>query len=159
MQSKNIFIPYQLLTYQNCSEEEKKLISEAHNAAKQAYAPYSHFKVGTALLLSNGKIVTGNNQENAAYPSGLCAERVALFYAKAQWPYVEIKAMAIICIKNNEIIKNPVPPCGSCRQVLIETQQRQNTPITTYLAGNEEIIKVDSADYFLPFTFNQSFLD
>src|ERR1035437_1956912 len=100
--------------------EDLKLLKEAEKAMHNAYAPYSEFIVGAAVLLENGKLVTGNNQENAAYPSGICAERVAIFYACAQYPKVAVKTIAIICdTKTNE----PVTPCGACRQVIAEYEQ------------------------------------
>lgn len=100
------------------SFSDKKLLSEAQKSAKCAYAPYSNFKVGTAVLLENGKIISGNNQENAAYPSGLCAERVALFYAIAQFPNAKIRAIAITSV-----------PCGSCRQAILEYERKQKSPV------------------------------
>ena len=99
-------------------EEDKKLLSEARKSAKSAYAPYSKFKVGSAVLLGNGKIISGNNQENAAYPSGLCAERVVLFYASSQNPNAIIKSIAITNV-----------PCGACRQAILEYETKQKSPV------------------------------
>src|ERR1700757_2647879 len=106
--------------------EEATLILEATKAMRNAYAPYSKFKVGAAVLLENGKVITGNNQENAAYPSGLCAERVAIYYASAQYPGVPVKAMAVIC---NADTTQPVTPCGACRQAIAEYEQLFNKKI------------------------------
>lgn len=131
--------------------EDSKLLKEAEKAAELAYAPYSEFRVGAAVLLDNGTVIRGNNQENAAYPSGLCAERVALFYAMSQSPAVPVRAIAIICHTNSS---EPVTPCGACRQVIAEYEQRQNRKIrilmgvpgrTTYAASGIQSL--------LPFMF------
>ena len=102
------------------SKEDQDLLQQATAACKKAYAPYSRFYVGAAILLENGKIVTGNNQENAAYPSGLCAERVAIFKASADYPAAQIKTIAVTASSEEFDIDHPVSPCGACRQVLKE---------------------------------------
>ncbi len=122
-------------------------------AGNMAYAPYSGFKVGAAVLLSNGIIVKGNNQENAAYPSGLCAERVALFSANANYPDAHVEAIAICVVKNNQITPLPVSPCGSCRQVMLETEYRYGTPIKIILLGANQINVLQSAHDLLPLCF------
>jgi len=104
------------------SETQVTLINKAIKAAGSAYAPYSKYYVGAAVLLGNGEIITGNNQENAAYPSGLCAERVAIFYAGSQFPDVPATSIAIVAIQNGSIQEEPVTPCGGCRQVLCEKE-------------------------------------
>jgi cytidine deaminase len=134
--------------------QENELIKEAKQAAQNAYAPYSGFKVGAAVLLENGKIITGNNQENAAYPSGLCAERVALFYANANYPDIAVKVVAICAYNKNGLLKNPVAPCGSCRQVMLETEIRFNTKIKTILVGEKNINVIDGITQLLPFNFS-----
>ncbi|GAF04356.1 cytidine deaminase [Saccharicrinis fermentans] len=140
-------------------DEEIELLHKAREAAKKSYAPYSNFKVGAALLLENGEIVTGNNQENAAYPSGLCAERTAIFWANAQYPHIAIKTMAVTAIKKGEIIPSPLSPCGSCRQVMIETETRFNTNIKTILDSQSEIWVIDCAKDLLPLFFYGKDLD
>ena len=138
--------------------EDQKLIEKARKITENSYAPYSHFHVGAALVLENGKIVTGTNQENAAYPSGLCAERVALFWANSEYPDVAVKAIAIAVKTDKGFLKNPAPPCGSCRQVLLETETRFETPIRIILAGNEKIQVIENARSLLPINFDEKFL-
>lgn len=134
------------------------LMVKAEEASKNAYAPYSGFNVGAAVLLENGEIITGNNQENAAYPSGLCAERVALFYANAQFPNTKIKAIALYASSQNAGTLEPVTPCGSCRQVILESQFRQKEPIELILVGTNRIYVVHDASLMLPLHFSKSFL-
>ncbi len=140
------------------STDDQELIKKAKEITKNSYAPYSHFHVGAALLLENGKIITGSNQENAAYPSGLCAERVALFWANSQYPEVAVKTIAIAVKTNSGFLKSPAPPCGSCRQVLLETETRFKTPIKIILAGNEKIQIIENAKSLLPINFDEEFL-
>lgn len=139
-------------------EIEKELIDSAKKIALSAYAPYSEFNVGAAVLLENNIIITGNNQENAAYPSGLCAERVALFYANAQYPDKKVLAIAIVAIKDNKIIVNPVPPCGSCRQAILETSNRFENKIKLILIGNEHYLVINNASELLPLSFSSDFV-
>lgn len=134
------------------SAEDSALRDAAIRAAGRAYAPYSHFYVGAAALLSDGTIVEGNNQENVAYPSGLCAERVALFAAGASFPDIPVLSLAIAAIKDG-IIQLSVAPCGSCRQVMLETEQRYGHPVRILLCGSEETIIIPSAQDLLPFSF------
>lgn len=137
----------------------QNLLYHASEAAHKAYAPYSSFFVGAAILLENNEIITGNNQENAAYPSGLCAERVALFYANAHFPQSKVKAIAITAFVNNEIpVNDPIPPCGSCRQVILESQLKQNEPITLILAGENKIQVIEDASLLLPLHFDKGML-
>ena len=140
------------------SQEEQNLINESREAVKNAYAPYSKFQVGSAVLLENGKIITGTNQENAAYPSGLCAERVAVFYANSMYPDVPVKAVAVSAFTNNEFTEKPVPPCGSCRQVISETETRFKKPIKIFLAGKTKIMVIENAKALLPLNFDDGFL-
>lgn len=136
-------------------ESIKNLINIAKKTAKDAYAPYSKFMVGTAVLLANGKIISGNNQENSAYPSGLCAERVALFYANAKYPKVSIEAIAIAAFQNKKEVLNPIYPCGACRQVIIESQSKQKTPIKLFFVGQKCVQSVSDASLMLPLEFNK----
>lgn len=133
---------------------DKLLLSMAVEASEHAYAPYSEFRVGAALLLENGEIVTGNNQENAAYPSGLCAERVAMFYASAKFPSIPFKAIAITANSDKIAISQPVSPCGACRQVMVEYEILSKNPIKVILAGKSgPIFVIDSVTDLLPFSF------
>ncbi len=137
----------------------KNLAILAIDAKETAYAPYSNFKVGAAVLLQNGAIITGNNQENAAYPSGLCAERVAMFYANAQYPNTPVVAIAVCGANSGGILPNPVSPCGSCRQVLIETEQRFKSPIKVLLIGANKINLIQNSTFLLPLSFSSEQLN
>ncbi len=117
---------------------ESRLISKAKAISKNAWAPYSNFHVGAAVLLENGEIITGSNQENAAFPSGICAERTAVFYANSLFPDVPVKTIAIAASYQDEFIDIPVAPCGSCRQVLLETQNRQKHPMRVLMYGKKK---------------------
>lgn len=140
-------------------EEWQKLLDMAHEAAKKAYSPYSNFKVGAALLLNNGEVVTGNNQENAAFPSGLCAERTATFYASSQYPEVPFNKLAITAINPKEKLTKPVSPCGNCRQALLEYEQKFKQHIEVLLAGEEgEVYVLKSISDLLPFSFSSDYL-
>jgi cytidine deaminase len=140
------------------STEEQNLIRKALDAAEFSYSPYSGFNVGAAILLENKEIITGNNQENAAYPDGLCAERVALFYANSRFPDVPITCIAIAAKTVSGITEGPVTPCGSCRQSLIETENRFSKPIRVIMMGKKKIFSVDSVRDLLPLSFDSSFL-
>ncbi len=134
--------------------EEGMLLQKAREAVNSSYAPYSEFHVGAAVLLENGEVITAGNQENAAYPSGLCAERVALFYAKSKYPDVKVKSVAITARAKNFSIEGPLPPCGACRQVIAETEKRQDSPISIVMAGEKgPVHKVTGIESLLPFTF------
>ena len=146
-------------TIQELPTDIQNLMHEAVAIRKTAYAPYSHFKVGTAILLDNGEIIVGSNQENAAYPSGLCAERVAVFYAGAKYPEAKILKMAISASSDNTTTSAPIPPCGACRQSLAEYEIKQNTPIEIYFMGEiGSIYKSDSLKNLLPLLFDKKFL-
>lgn len=135
-----------------------ELLSAAKQICDQAYSVYSGFSVGAAVLLDDGTIIKGNNQENAAYPSGLCAERVALFYANANYPDKKVLAIAVTAKKNGKTVSHPTPPCGGCRQVLFETERRFNHPMKVYLMGTESVSVFDSAAELLPLAFDHTFL-
>jgi len=141
-------------TLEELPEIEKKLIEKAKSASVNAYAPYSKFLVGAALLLENGEIITGNNQENAAYPSGLCAERTAMFYANANYPDVPVTTMAVAAQNVGGFLKDPIAPCGSCRQVLLETEHRYGKKLRILLYGASEIAILDSVKDLLPLSFS-----
>ena len=132
----------------------KNLLLSAKEAAKNAYAPYSKFNVGSALLLENGEIILGNNQENIAYPSGLCAERTAVFYAGANFPNIPIKMLAVTAFAKSYEVNQPVMPCGACLQSMSEFELRFSKPIQIILQGNSGPIYVaEGTKTFLPFQF------
>ncbi|HKC68617.1 MAG TPA: cytidine deaminase [Bacteroidia bacterium] len=145
--------------YENTKQlptEEATLIHEATKAMHNAYAPYSKFNVGTALLLENGKIITGNNQENAAYPSGMCAERVAIFYAGSQYPGVAVKTIAVIC---DVVADQPLTPCGACRQAIAEYEQTTGKKIKIVMATTTgKIYTANSIETLLPFMFSGKYI-
>jgi cytidine deaminase len=137
--------------------EEKNLLNHAKTAANCAYAPYSNFLVGAAVLLENNEIVIGNNQENAAYPSGLCAERVAVFYAGTKHPGIPIKAIAIACKTSRQPTDSP---CGACRQVIAEYESRYNRSIRIIMGGqNGKVFVAGNIGSLLPFMFNSKHLE
>lgn len=138
---------------------DAELLREAHEAAKNSYAPYSKFHVGAAVRLANGVVVRGNNIENSAYPSGLCAERVALFSAQAQYPDVPVEALAITAYSEITKVADPVAPCGACRQVMVETEQHSGVPMRIICQGDTGSIFVfDGVETLMPFIFLTKFL-
>ena len=140
-------------TSEELNENQQDLLQKANHICSNAYAPYSMFKVGASLILKNGQIVNGSNQENVAYPSGLCAERVAIFNAGANFPNQKIKQIAIVAQANFNL-KKPVMPCGACRQSMIEYEQRQGDKIEVLLQGNKGNIFVsESVSNLLPYAF------
>src|SRR6187402_2205503 len=155
---KEISITSSFTVYNSLEELSKDiqdLMSEAVEVRKKAYAPYSQFRVGAALLLDNGKIVLGSNQENAAYPSGLCAERVAIFHAGSVYPEAKILKMAITAASDLNQTQAPIPPCGSCRQSIAEYEFKQDIPIEIYFMGESgEVYKSDSIKNLLPLSFD-----
>ncbi|HET6243981.1 MAG: cytidine deaminase [Bacteroidetes bacterium] len=157
---KQIEIRFQLNAFDTISEldiPDQILLERAVDAAKHAYAPYSGFNVGAAVLLEGGMIVIGSNQENAAYPSGLCAERVAIFAAGAQFPGISIKSIAITANSKNVAILSPVAPCGACRQVLVEYEKKNGNPIKLILKGEHgKVFSIDSVVDLLPLVFDSS---
>lgn len=140
-------------------ENIQSLMQQAIEIRKKAYAPYSHFRVGAAIALDNGKIVLGSNQENAAYPSGLCAERVAIYQAGAIYPDAKIVAIAISAASDSNPTLTPIPPCGSCRQSIAEYEFKQDAPIEIYFMGESgEVYKSNSINNLLPLSFNSTSL-
>ncbi len=138
------------------SEKEMQVVNAAKEACNSSYSPYSQFSVGVALLLSDGKVVIGSNQENAAYPSGMCAERVALYQAGALFPKTPITIMAIAARTQEGFTPHPCTPCGACRQVMLESELRQNgQPIQMVLYGTQECYRInDGTQALLPLQFN-----
>lgn len=140
------------------SKKEQTVIQAALDAMKKAYAKYSHFQVGAAVLLDNGEIITGNNQENAAFPSGLCAERIALFYANAKYPDVPVSLLVVVAGQQNKITLSPATPCGACRQVMLETEFRFKKPIKIIMVGKDKIFVLHSVKELLPVSFDPNLL-
>jgi cytidine deaminase len=154
---KEFHFSYELLPSKSELNASDQLLAEqAIEAMDNAYAPYSKFNVGAALKLITGEIIQGNNQENIAYPSGLCAERVALFYAGANFPGIEIETLCIVATGDLVPKSHILSPCGSCRQVMLESQTRQKKPIRVILINQDgTILIVNSAKDFLPFGFGK----
>jgi cytidine deaminase len=159
---KKITITTQFTAYKEVNElpdDIQNIMKQAIAVRKNAYAPYSRFRVGVAILLDNEKIVLGSNQENAAYPSGLCAERVAIFQAGAIYPQAKILKMAITAASDTNQTTTPIPPCGACRQSIAEYETKQDTPIQIYFMGElGDIYKSESLKNLLPFMFDKNFL-
>lgn len=138
--------------------KEQELVRRAQNAAGRAYAPYSKFKVGACLLLDNGQMIEGNNQENASYPCGCCAERTALNYANATFPEAKVEAIAISAFNSQGLVDEPITPCGICRQALLETEMKNRQSIRVIMNGQKHTIIAESASDLLPLAFDDSLL-
>src|SRR5690606_31401052 len=150
---------YLLTQTSELPEDIQVLIQSANTAAQTAYAPYSHFKVGAAVLLENGKILTGSNHENASYPAGICAERAALSHLNMNPEGSKVKAIAV-AYDSGAAMDKPLSPCGICRQTILEVQQWQQKPIAVYMtAPDGKLIAVENAEYLLPFSFGSDFLN
>lgn len=141
------------------TKEDQALLLKAREAAVSAYAPYSGFHVGAAVLLENGEVICGSNQENVDLTDGLCAERVALFYAHAKYPDIPVRAIAVSARNKEGMTDEPAYPCGSCRQVFVETQYRYRTGMHVILDGLKHIQVFENADCLLPFAFKPDQLD
>jgi cytidine deaminase len=159
MKNLNIFAKIRVCNYEELNLSEKKLIDAAKVSTQRAYAPYSHFQVGAAVLLANNEIITGNNQENAAYPSGLCAERTALFYANSRFPDEAVDAIAIAAYTHGDFLDEPITPCGACRQVILEAQNRYKHPVRILLYGRKTIYVIEKISDLLPLSFGADNLD
>lgn len=160
MKIQTLQLTYRIAHEAELSTEEQALIATAKEATNRSYVPYSKFHVGAAVLLADGAIVAGSNQENAAYPSGTCAERCAMFYANSEHPDMGVKAIAVAArLDNGEFLTAPITPCGSCRQVLIETEHRYGKPIRVLLYGTSGIYILDSCAELLPFQFYSEALE
>ncbi len=154
MQEKKIELSFILAHLSELSAQEQQLVANAKAAFKTAYAPYSGFLVGASVLLENGEVINGSNQENVAYPSGLCAERVALFYAGAKFPDVKINTVAISVLSKNFEVKDVISPCGACRQVMAEYEDKQHRPIKVILhSPKDEVLIANKVEDLLPFMF------
>ena len=155
MTNKEIKIAYQEFDSLNELSHKDHLLAEAAiDATSRSYAPYSNFNVGAAIMYEDGEIIQGSNQENAAYPSGLCAERTALFYANSRRPDTPIISLAIAAAQKGILCHIPATPCGACRQVMAQYQVKSGKPMTVLLVGGEKIWKFASVDDLLPLTFN-----
>ena len=159
---KELKIESTLYIYDNVDElpdDVQGLMAKAHKARVKAYAPYSNFLVGAAILLENGEVISGNNQENASYPSGLCAERTAIYYAGAQYPDTKILKMALTAGSTKSQTITPIPPCGACRQAIAEYEVKQDFPIEIFFMGaTGKVAKSNSLSDLLPLIFDRSVL-
>ena len=153
MKTINLNIAIKHCQLDELSVADRELIEQAMKATDNAYAEYSHFYVGAALRLANGRIVIGANQENAAFPSGLCAERTAVFSAQANFPDQSIEALALVARNDNGLIDNPVTPCGACRQVLLGVEERYGLPMRILMYGKSGVYSVGSAKDLLVLSF------
>lgn len=159
MENLTFHIPYVRLTDDELTESDRRLIEAAKAATETSYAPYSHFHVGAAALLGNGEIIHGSNQENAATPNGICAERCTVFYANAHYPDVAVTTLAIAARDTSgTFTERPVPPCGMCRQVLAETERRQDVKMRILLYGKSGTLLIEGINNLLPFSFDETFL-
>lgn len=158
---KDLTITATIKVYQpdELSPADRALMKAAKEATARSYAPYSRFSVGAAAQLADGTIVTGTNQENAAYPSGLCAERTTLFYANSQHPDQPVVTLAIAARTEKDFIDLPIPPCGACRQVILETEKRYKQPIRILLYGKKYIYEVRNVGDLLPLSFDASAME
>lgn len=152
MREERIEIRLQKGRIEELTADERRGMDVALAAAERAYAPYSRFHVGAAVELADGRLVPGSNQENAAYPSGLCAERTALFTAGAQYPDVAVRALYVVAMKDG-VVQDKISPCGGCRQVISEVEHRYGQSVRIYLCGRKEYCCVESAEALLPLSF------
>ncbi len=155
MTNKELKIAYQ--EYNSLDELEpmdRRLADAAIEATSLSYAPYSNFNVGAAVMYEDGEIVKGSNQENAAYPSAMCAERTALFYASSSRPEEPVKGIAIAARQNGILTKSPVTPCGACRQVMAQYQTKSGIPMQVILVGSNKTLKFNKIEDILPFIFD-----
>ena len=156
MEKRTLTIQYEAFGFDELSEQDRELVEAARKATYTSYAPYSHFCVGAAVRLNTGEIVSGSNQENAAFGAGTCAERCTMFYANAKHPDEPIRTIAIAARgTDGEFTLSPISPCGVCRQALIEAQKRAQQPIRVLLYGRRETLLLDSISCLLPFQFDE----
>ena len=153
MKEIDITIKIKLCNPQELTADDRELVERAIKATENAYAPYSHFYVGAAIRLQDGTIFTGANQENAAFTSGTCAERATLFAAQSQRPDQPLSTIAIAARNAAGLLKQPIPPCGQCRQALLEMEDRYKKPLRILLYGTEGIYVINSVKDILPLTF------
>ncbi|MBQ8674159.1 MAG: cytidine deaminase [Bacteroides sp.] len=157
MKDKTLQIAIKVYDFSELPAEDQSLLHMAKEATYRSYAPYSHFSVGAAALLENGETVSGSNQENAAYPSGICAERTTLFYANSRYPDQAVTTLAIAARnERGEFLPTPIPPCGACRQVMLETEARARRPMRILLYGTAEVYELQGVSSLLPLSFSAS---
>ncbi|MCK9304233.1 MAG: cytidine deaminase [Bacteroidales bacterium] len=155
MRKKQLNIEYrEYYSGEELPVDEAELLKSAAKATHDAYSPYSGFNVGAAVRLDNGEIITANNQENAAYPSGLCAERVAIFYAQAKYPDAAIESLAVTASQKGVPCEMPTLPCGACRQVMAESESRSGKALKIVIGGSRRTMVIESVSGLLPFPFN-----
>lgn len=159
MIKKTIETNVSIYNFEELDESQKRLINKAKEQVNKAYAPYSEFHVGAAVELENGEIFAASNQENSAYPSGLCAERVAMFFANAQYPDIPVRMLAIAALTSGSFLAEPITPCGSCRQVLLETEMRFEKNIKVLLYGTNHVFEIDNVKQLLPLCFEKNSLN
>ena len=159
MKSINITAIINEYQFDELSKEDQELVKLAKDITAHSYAPYSKFSVGAAALLDNGVIITGTNQENAAYPSGICAERTTLFYANSQYPNQAVLTLAVAARTEADFIDMPIPPCGACRQVMLETENRYKKPMRVLLYGKDGIYEIKSVGDLLPLSFDAAAME
>ena len=157
MNKKNISVSWtEFNSTDELNQDDRELVNAAREAALLAYAPYSKFSVGAAVRLETGIIIKGTNVENAAFPSGICAERTALSYSASNYPSVKPVAIAVAAITEDGLTKEPVPPCGNCRQVIAEEEFRNKTDIRVILSGESKIQIIEKGGDLLPLQFNRN---
>lgn len=155
MENKQLIIDYQeYASREELPEADRALLDAAIDAVQGSYAPYSHFNVGAAVRLADGTVVKGANQENAAYPSGLCAERTAMFAASANHPGVPFESLAVVCSRDGQLMPNPGLPCGACRQVMAQYEREANRPLRILLGSGGPILAFTGVESLMPLIFN-----
>lgn len=155
METKTLIISYESYgSLEELKTADRLLMEAAIDALKGSYAPYSRFNVGAAVRLADGTVVPGANQENAAFPSGLCAERTAMFAASAQHPGVPFEALAVICARGGELMPNPGSPCGACRQVMAQYERESGRPLRILLGSRDTILAFTGVESLMPLIFN-----
>lgn len=155
MENKIVTTKIEVYSYDELNETDRNLVEQAKKATKTSYAPYSKFNVGAAVLLENGETISGSNQENAAFPSGTCAERTTIFYASARFPGVRFCKLAIAAFTDGEFVEEPISPCGACRQAILEYEKLGGQPIEILLAGRNKVYKLQGIRSLLPLSFEE----
>lgn len=155
MENRIITTKIEVYSHNELSAEDKNLVECAKNATATSYSPYSKFQVGAALLLDNGEVISGSNQENAAFPSGTCAERTTIFYASARYPGVRFRKLAIAAFTEGMFVEEPVSPCGACRQAILEYEKLGGEPIEILLVGRDKVYKLAGIRSLLPLSFEE----
>lgn len=155
MKKLNVDINISSCSIEELNEQDRALVERAMKATDNSYSPYSHFRVGAALLLEGGKVITGANQENAAFSVTICAERSAIFAAQAQYPESPIRAIAIAARNEDGFTSNPISPCGSCRQAMVEIENRYGLPLHILLYGRNAVYVMDSIRNIMPLSFQE----